>query len=523
MAKNFFRIAVFSSFFMLCHILCILSTAQEIKKAPMAWNTTSGPTLAFSNAPASTQVNPADKTTFSSETSEITGKPKNEKEDEDIYEQYRILVDTIDQVDRHYDGEISKRELIEAAIQGVLKKLDPYSSYISSDEMDRFRTSVESRFGGIGIQINRENTNDLVVVNPLPGTPAYHANIFSGDRILEIDGNPTDNISVDDAILLLKGEIGSSVHLKMKRPGQKDFYEVDVVREIIRIETVLGFDRKADDSWNYWLDPKNAVAYIQITTFGQDTAKHLHKTLTDLTNSETGLKGLILDLRFNPGGILPIAIDVCDMFIHSGRIVSVRGRNTKEQFWDAKPDNTLGDFLMVVLINHYSASASEIVAACLQDHSRAVIMGERSWGKGSVQNVMELEDGASALKLTTASYLRPNGKNIHREEGASEELPWGVMPDKGFLIPLSPEQSYRLTLDQKRRSMLKTHSTDSGISPETKKILHAPPYEDPQLLAALTYLEKKLKTGVNATNILRTRLRPATPGVTPAAGRATRR
>ena len=201
---------------------------------------------------------------------------------------------------------------------------------------------------------------------------------------------------------------------------------VKITREAIHIETVLGVRRKADDSWDYFADPQKRIAYVRLTAFSRDTAGQLRKVLAEMTRKKLG--GLILDLRFNPGGLLSSAIEVSSLFVSEGKIVSTGGRNSPEHVWYARKEGVFEGFPMAVLVNHGSASASEIVAACLQDHKRAIVVGQRTWGKGSVQNVVPLEDhwiegtgrerstleGRSALKLTTASYHRPSGKNINR-------------------------------------------------------------------------------------------------------------
>jgi carboxyl-terminal processing protease len=414
-----------------------------------------------------------------------TTAPKRAQEND--YELYKILVDTVDQVERNYVTKIDRRELIEAAVRGVLGKLDPYSSYIGPDDLGRFRSSVESEFGGIGIQITMDE-GQLQVLSPMFGTPAYRAGLLAGDRILEIDGKSTDGLLRDEAVEKLRGDEGTSVTLTIVHAGKTAKEKVMLKREKIHIDTVLGDHRKADGAWEYMLDEKQHLGYVRLTAFSRDTAAELQRVLTQLQAAK--LRGLILDLRFNPGGLLSAAIEVSDLFISEGRIVSTKGRNSPERTWDARKEGTFEGFPMVVLVNHYSASASEIVAACLQDHKRAVIVGERTWGKGSVQNVIELEDGRSALKLTTASYRRPNGKNIHRFPGAKESDEWGVMPDKGYEIKLGENELVALQ-DRWAHDFL----TPPAAAAEAKARSAAKgkePGADRQLETALKYLGTEL-------------------------------
>ncbi len=439
--------------------------------------------------------------------------------EEDEYELQRLLIDTIDQVERNYVRPISRRKLIEAAIKGILNELDPYSNYIPPEEMSRFRESVEHEFGGIGIQVTMRD-GQLIVTSPLVGTPAYRAGIIAGDRIVEIDGQSTAGMSLDQAIARLKGKEGTPVTLTVIHPARPGRRTITLVRQIIHVPTVLGHHRKPDHSWDFFLDPQARIAYVRLTVFGRDTAGELRKVLKGLVSE--GMKGLILDLRFNPGGLLSSAVEVSDLFVAEGPIVSTAGRNVPERIWKAHKEGTFGGFPMAVLVNRYTASGSEIVAACLQDHKRAVIVGERTWGKGSVQNVIPLEEhsdaggkpGASgraysALKLTTAGYRRPSGKNIDRAPGAKETDDWGVRPDPGFEVRLSEREMLALVAAQQARERVLPPASESGGEakgppasggPADNRAADSAAAEDPdfadrQLEKALEYLRAQLGRG----------------------------
>ncbi len=436
------------------------------------------------------------------------GSPDAAKRDDDYYELYQVFADTLDQVERNYVKPVSRRELIEAAIGGVLGKLDPYSNYINRDDLGRFKSTVESQFGGIGIQITIDH-DQLKILSPLVGTPAYRAGLQAGDNILEIEGKTTDGVSIEEAVKRLKGEAGTSVTLTVAHVGSSKRETVTVTRELIHVETVLGDHRQNDDAWNFMLDADKHIGYIRVTGFSRDTAADLKKALENLKTA--GLKGLILDLRFNPGGLLTSAIEISDLFITSGRIVSTQGRNTPERTWDAQQEGTFEGFPIAVLVNRYSASASEIVSACLQDHKRAVVIGERTWGKGSVQNVIELEGGRSALKLTTASYKRPSGKNIHRFPDAKDSDEWGVMPDANYDLRLTDSEMSDLIRYRRERDILAVHGpkaadpqkpaepeqpaekpqTDAPKAEEGKPAEHAG-FVDRQLQKAVDYLSQEM-------------------------------
>ncbi len=411
---------------------------------------------------------------------------------EDDFELLELFADTLDQVERNYVKDVTRRQLMEAAIRGMLSELDPFSNFIPPKQLDRFKVEVENEFGGVGIQVSFDN-GQLRVISPLVGTPAYRAGVMSGDLITEIEGESTKGITLDEAVQRMKGLVGTKVKLKVLHAGAMEPEAIELERENIRVETVLGDTRNADDAWRWLVDQEQGIGYVRVTGFGRHTAEDLQRALKQL--ADQNVRGLILDLRFNPGGLLSSAIEVSDLFVATGRIVSTEGRNVEPRSWDAQEKGTFAGFPMAVLVNRYSASASEIVAACLQDHDRAVIIGERTWGKGSVQNVIEMEGGASALKLTTAGYHRPNGKNIHKFPGAKDSDDWGVNPNSGFEVKLSGKEMTQLM--EQRRAKDIVRKSNGEAKPEAAA---GDGFVDLQLQKALDYIKAQLEARKKMTN-----------------------
>ena len=366
-----------------------------------------------------------------------SAKPANREEQ--YFELMRVFADTFEQIDRNYVKDVDRRKLVEAALKGMMEELDPYSNYISPDDVARFTQQIEQEFSGIGIQVTIDpGTQRLTVTSPLPGTPAYKAGVRAGDTIMDINGKTTEKMTVDGAVKVLKGKEGEEVTIGVLHQGSSQVEHLKMPRAKIHVPTVQGDSYKPDGNWNFMVDSEKKIGYVRLTAFSRNTGSELKKALTELKSQ--GMKGLVLDLRFNPGGLLTTAVEVADLFLEEGKIVSTKGRNTEERTQFARRAGTFSGFPMAVLVNRYSASASEIVSAALQDHKRAIIVGERTWGKGSVQNVIELEGGKSQLKLTTASYHRPSGKNIHRFPDSKETDEWGVMPDDNYGVRFSPEE-----------------------------------------------------------------------------------
>lgn len=414
---------------------------------------------------------------FAQETSTVTDEDRLREN----YELMRMFAETFEQIDQNYVKDLDRRELMEAAIEGMLQRLDRYSSYIPRDRMDQFNEAVEQEYGGIGIQVDIDaESGRLIVVTPLPGGPAYFKGVRAGDLIVEINGKSTEGFTIADAVARLKGPRGGEVSIGIRRPDadpDAPVRTVKLVRDIIQMATVRG-DSFRDGQWDFMLDKEQKIAYIRLTHFSRHSADEMTAALEILR--EQGMKGLILDLRDNPGGLLRQATRIADMFLEEGVIVSTKGRNVREQTWKARKADTFSGFPMAVLVNRVSASASEIVAAALQDHDRAVVIGERSWGKGSVQNVINLEEGRSALKLTTASYFRPSGRNIHRYPDSEESDEWGVSPNDGFEVKYSWQERNRWRIDRRARDVIR-----EGGDPDPEE---TPSFVDRQLEKAKEYI-----------------------------------
>ena len=375
-------------------------------------------------------------------------KPKDE-----AMELYGLFVDAVEQVEKNYVRPVSRKELLESALKGMLQDLDPHSVYINTSQYKTFKRKLEGRFGGLGITVGYDTeANRLKVLAPMVGTPAYAAGVLAGDLILDIDGKSTEGLTTDKAVEVLQGQPGTSVKLHVLHEGNDKAETISVTRAIIDVPTVLGDLRKPDDHPDFLIDKAKKIGYVRITEFLQNTAADVKTALDELKGQ--GVKGLILDLRGDPGGLLSSAVEVSDLFLEKGTIVSTRGRNTIDRTFEAKKEGDFPDVPMVVLVNENSASAAEIVAAALQDHKRAQVVGQRSYGKGSVQNILDLEDGNSVLKLTVATYWRPSGKNIHRFKDAKETDEWGVSPDPGLEVKLTPQEHFAWALARRDRDLL---------------------------------------------------------------------
>ncbi|MFO7576759.1 MAG: S41 family peptidase [Pelovirga sp.] len=319
---------------------------------------------------------------------------------EDDYQSLELLTDVLALVRNNYVEEVSVEQLIRGAVRGMLETLDPHSSYLNAEMYEDLKIETHGEFGGVGIEVAVRD-RALVVVAPIENTPACRAGIQPGDRIVAIDGRPAHDIDMMEAVRLLRGPVGEEVTLLLQRGDRAEPIEVTLVRTVIMVESVRS--RLLDQGYGY----VRLVQFQERT--GTDVAEHLARLHAD---GDQPLRGLVLDLRNNPGGLLEQAVAVADIFLADGLIVSTAGRHAQSELsFQARTPGTEPDYPLVVLINGGSASAAEIVAGALQDHGRAVILGEQSFGKGSVQTIIPLADD-SGLRLTTARYYTPSGRSI---------------------------------------------------------------------------------------------------------------
>lgn len=338
-------------------------------------------------------------------------------------------------------------QLFEGAMQGMVAVLrskgDEHSAYMKPSLANPLRDEMRQEFGGIGIRIQMkgEPRKLSVAESPIPGTPAFQSKLMKGDVIEQIDQVPVlEDEPLNKILSRMRGKPGSSLVLTINREGETTPFDVELVREIIKLPSLLGDRRREDGEWEYRLPSNPSIAHLRLVSFGNHTVEEVDKACRELTKQ--GVEGVVLDLRNNPGGSLDAAVWLSDLFLPTGApIVSIRGRDEKTLQADfATSADQFEGLKLAILIDRDSASASEIVAAALQDNGRAAIVGERSYGKGTVQQLIPIQSGKSMLKLTSASYWRPSGVNIHRSPGNSESEPWGVLPDEGNEVSLSEEE-----------------------------------------------------------------------------------
>jgi len=325
----------------------------------------------------------------------------------DIYQKIDLFGEVLEKINEEYVDEINQSESMDSAINGLLQSLDPYSAYMSPEIFNEMQTETSGEFGGLGIEVGMES-GVVKVISPIDDTPASRAGIKAGDYIVKIDNIQVQGKSLSEAVDLMRGPVGSGIELTIRRRGEKKALTFKIIREVIQIQSVKSELLEKD------------IGYIRLTSFNENSGKQVEKNIKDLEKNNN-IKSYILDLRNNPGGLLSQAIKISDFFLDSGEIVSTKSRKASEnRKWFANEGDLTKGKTLIVLINYGSASASEIVAGALKDHKRAILLGENSYGKGSVQSIIPLKNNG-AIRLTVAKYYLPSGKSIS-EVGVSPDI-----------------------------------------------------------------------------------------------------
>ena len=332
---------------------------------------------------------------------------KGFSDNSDIYEKIDLFGEVLEKIEKEYVDEVDQSKSMDAAINGLLQSLDPYSAYMTPASLESMKTETSGKFGGLGIEVGMES-GVIKVISPIDNTPASKAGIKAGDYIVKIDNVQVQGKSLTEAVDLMRGPVGSSIEITVRRRGVKKALIFNITREIIQVESVK----------SELID--NNIGYIRLTSFNENSSKQINKKIKKLNENKI-LKGYILDLRNNPGGLLSQAIKISDFFLENGEIVSTKSRKVSEnRKWFAKKGDIINGKTLIILINYGSASASEIVAGALKDHKRAIILGENSYGKGSVQSIIPLKN-RGAIRLTIAKYYLPSGKSIS-EVGVTPDI-----------------------------------------------------------------------------------------------------
>jgi carboxyl-terminal processing protease len=437
----------------------------------------------------------------------------------------RLFAEVLGAIERTYLEPVDQQSLFDAAMEGVFSRLDEHSAFVVGDRRDQLESLLDQEFGGVGLELARADARGgIAVVSPVFGSPAWRAGVAAGDRILAIDSTPTLAMSLDEAFRRLRGRPGTPVLLSVASPSTNpaadavddaSVRDIALVREVVRTESVLGDRRRQDGSWEWMIEGEPGAAIIRITNFGERTADELRRAVEAIavrmseleqqpdSDQQVSSHLLVLDLRGNAGGLLSAAVEVCDIFLDDGVIVSTKGRGVRDagtagddaaalDVRRATRGAVLADLPMAVLVDGLTASAAEVVAACLQDHGRATVVGSRSFGKGTVQSILPLSDGSGLLKLTTSEYLRPSRMNIHRRSDDDDDAEWGVSPDRGCEISPTGRQieallSWRRSRDavSPKGGVTNSPNGEGAVAPQPDSQASLPRRVDPVLAKAV--------------------------------------
>ena len=417
--------------------------------------------------------------------------------------QGRRFAEVVQTVGQRYIEPVEQERLFQAAMAGVFATLDDESQYVEPYRLESVAVSSAQESAGIGVELTvAEASREVVVLAPVFGGPAWNAGVQAGDRILAIDGKPARGLSMTDVVSRLRGSPDSQLRLKVAQPVASGsaapfVRELQLTRRVIALESVRGDRRLADGRWEWWLEGEPGLAYIRITQFDEQTCNDVAAVLAALVAAGPP-QGLIIDLRGNTGGLLDAAVQVCDLFLDDGVIVATHDRRlphglTRPQ--QATSGTMLPEVPLAILIDSQTASAAEVVAACLQDHARATVVGSRSYGKGTVQTVVPLPAGQSAIRLTTAEYRRPGGGLIERAAGARSGEEWGVVPDAGFAFAPTGQQLERWLAWRRRRDRPQQVASEASSRSVADPAAVLPRHADPVLARSLAVFSQTAAAG----------------------------
>lgn len=412
------------------------------------------------------------------------------------YSFFDPLLDVKAIISQKYVSEPDEKAMQLAAIDGMVESLnDPYTVYVPPADSKSFTKELTGDYVGIGAQVQ---TRDgwLTIVTPLEDSPAFKAGILPDDRIVEIEGKTTLGMTTEDSVGLLTGEPNTKVNIVIERKGQKISFTITrnriITRTVKGIHWTAGTDANDAGTWTHFIDPERKIAYVRLTQFTPTSAQEFTDTLKGLGADKGELKGLIFDLRGNPGGVLQDAEEIADLFLNAGVIVSTKGRAVRESIVRAEKEGTLPDFPIAILINGGSASASEVLSGALTENNRAIAVGSRTFGKGLVQTVHTLPSGRGQLKVTEQRYYLPSGRSLHRTDESSV---WGVDPTAGFYVPVTDAEALEMFKVRQAEEALNTSARDGADSKWSDASWILDHMKDKQLSAALQAVQVKIDSG----------------------------